>query len=67
MADLHDAFEQCDMDGDGRIGIQEFADLLQNAGSLLNDSQRDSEFKRIDTDGDGRIELAEFKLWWSAR
>ena len=64
IAQLHDEFQACDADGDGRVGLSEFESLLQSVGSQLSSEQRRSEFLRIDTDGNGLIDVAEFKRWW---
>lgn len=64
VADLLAEFQECDVDGDGRVGYAEFDRVLQSTGSRLSAAERRREFTRIDTDGNNLINLAEFKRWW---
>jgi Ca2+-binding EF-hand superfamily protein len=65
-AELQGRFAQYDADGDGRIGFDEFCELL---GDLDEDLSRDEcllAFAATDSDDDGSIGFEEFALWWTA-
>jgi len=64
LADLHEQFDECDIDGDGRIDFTEFAQLLENLGSTVPSAKQRGHFDAIDLDSDGAIDRKEFMQWW---
>jgi Ca2+-binding EF-hand superfamily protein len=64
LADIHEQFDECDADGDQRIDLTEFSQLLEKLGSELPLTQRRARFAAIDTDGDGAVDRSEFMEWW---
>lgn len=64
LADLTEQFEFCDIDGDGRIGLAEFSQLLDALGVEIPASERQVRFTGIDLDRDGIISRDEFLEWW---
>jgi Ca2+-binding EF-hand superfamily protein len=67
LNDLRDAFAGSDADGDGRISLAEFAQLLDELGAEASPDQARLGFKVIDRNGSGRIDLDEFVQWWRNR
>jgi len=61
---LRDRFDGYDRDGDGRIGLSEFWELLDALGLGYEEAQARSAFGSLDADGDGQIGFAEFSEWW---
>jgi Ca2+-binding EF-hand superfamily protein len=64
---LRARFDTVDHDGDGRIDVGEFEQLLDAIGMGFTEPQARAAFVDIDRDADGRIDVAEFSAWWSAR
>ena len=65
--DVREAFEQTDGDGNGRIDLIEFRNLLQTLGSSLDPAKAEELFDIIDGDEDGLIGFTEFEAWYSER
>jgi len=64
-AELRQAFDACDGDGDGFIAPEEFFELLLQ---LDHDTSREEcllDFQAADTEGDGFIGFKEFVAWWT--
>jgi Ca2+-binding EF-hand superfamily protein len=64
LADLAEQFDECDADGDQRIDVTEFSQLLENLGSDVPTAQRRARFDAIDLNHDGAIDRNEFMQWW---
>jgi Ca2+-binding EF-hand superfamily protein len=67
LADLTEAFDACDANGDQRIDVTEFSQLLENLGSDIPAAQRRARFDAIDLNHDGTIDRGEFVEWWCAQ
>jgi len=67
LADLEEQFDECDADGDQRIDLTEFSQLLDNLGSEVPPEKRRAQFDELDLDHDGAIDRGEFMEWWRAR
>jgi Ca2+-binding EF-hand superfamily protein len=64
LADVDEQFDECDADGDQRIDVTEFSQLLENLGSEVPHAQRRSRFDALDLNHDGVIDRREFMEWW---
>lgn len=58
---LEAAFKAFDLDGSGKIGIEELKQLLERDEKLADDSEWMKVITEADLDGDGEIDLTEFK------
>ncbi|MGH8175805.1 MAG: EF-hand domain-containing protein [Steroidobacter sp.] len=65
LAELRQAFDACDSDGDGWIVSQEFGKLLQALDADLSEDECLLAFEVTDDDGDGSISFEEFMGWWT--
>ncbi|HEX7013284.1 MAG TPA: EF-hand domain-containing protein [Steroidobacteraceae bacterium] len=65
LAQLREAFDTCDKDGDGWIASGEFWELLQSLDHDLTQDESLLAFDMTDTDGDGAISFEEFMAWWT--
>lgn len=56
------AFSKMDKDGDGKISVQEFLELLSGGGhgKLVRSEDMTKMIRKIDRDGDGLIDWDEF-------
>lgn len=65
LDELRESFDYNDRDGDGRIELEEFAEMLDELEAEM--SKRDVEigFKDIDSNDDGLIDFDEFVAWWT--
>ncbi|HEX2494116.1 MAG TPA: EF-hand domain-containing protein [Steroidobacter sp.] len=66
LADLRQAFDACDANGDGWILSAEFTSLLKALDTDLSDDECLLAFEATDSDGDGSISFEEFMTWWTA-
>jgi Ca2+-binding EF-hand superfamily protein len=66
IADLRDAFEYCDLNGDGFISQAEFHALLLKLGEDVSQGECLLDFEIADTEGDGFIGFKEFMVWWTS-
>jgi len=64
-AELKEAFDQFDRNGNGRIGVQEFTRLLELLGAGMSASDIRVGFRELDRDGSGAIGFEEFFAWWT--
>jgi calmodulin len=55
------AFAAFDLDGSGKIGIDELKQLLERDKKLADDSEWMKVILEADQDNDGEIDLVEFK------
>jgi len=65
LDELREAFDYNDRDSDGRIQLDEFADMLDELESDMSGKEIEIGFKDIDTNDDGLIDFAEFVAWWT--
>ncbi len=65
--ELQENFEYFDSDGDGRLDLAEFSNLMEALGALEPGENAVIGFREIDTDGNGTVEFDEFVRWFSAR
>lgn len=64
LRELQGNFTAADDDGDGRIDIAEFANLLDELDAGVSQQELTSGFREVDKDHDGLIDLQEFAAWW---
>ncbi len=67
MSDVRSQFDECDQDGNGRIDLIEFRQLLERLGSKMEPAKVEKLFDVIDSDESGLIGFDEFAAWWSER
>lgn len=67
MEEFRESFEYNDLNGDGRIELGEFLDMLEALDTGLDRDAAKIGFKEIDTDHDGAISFHEFADWWDER
>ena len=65
LDELREAFDYNDRDGDGRIQLDEFSDMLDELEAEMSEKEIEIGFKDIDTNDDGRIDFQEFVAWWA--
>jgi len=64
LEELRETFEFNDLDGDGRIELDEFINMLANLEADTNVEEARIGFREIDDDQDGLIDFDEFVDWW---
>jgi len=62
-----EAFTMYDKNGDHKITLDEFGDVIRNLGLDPNDDQLEELMKEIDLDGSGTVEFNEFAIWMSIK
>jgi len=65
LAELREAFEYNDRDGDGRIEPEEFVTMLDELEANMSAKEAKIGFQDIDTNDDGLIDFEEFVAWWA--
>lgn len=65
LDELREAFDYNDRDGDGRIQLDEFSDMLDELEADMSEKEIEIGFKDIDTNDDGLIDFQEFVAWWA--
>ena len=65
LDELREAFDYNDRDGDGRIQVDEFSDMLDELEAEMSEKEIEIGFKDIDTNDDGLIDFEEFVAWWT--
>ncbi len=60
-------FEQYDKDGNGKIDLIEFRELVNELGSDRSPADVEADFNAIDKDAGGLLEFEEFARWWNLR
>ena len=65
IAESHEIFELCDLNGDGLIDQDEFHVLLEVLDGDVSRAECLLDFEVADTEGDGYIGLKEFIAWWT--
>ncbi|WP_288739950.1 EF-hand domain-containing protein [uncultured Rheinheimera sp.] len=64
IAEIKSHFDFFDRDGNGRIEIAEFIELLTALAPKTKVSHVEEGFKLIDTNNNGYIDFTEFLDWW---
>lgn len=64
--ELRENFEHFDANGDGRIDMSEFCQLMAALGGDEPEADASIGFKAIDTDDSGVIEFDEFSSWFES-
>jgi len=67
MSDVRESFDKFDKDGNGKIDLQEFRELVAALGDTNEPAQVEAIFDEIDEDETGMVDFAEFEQWWSKR
>lgn len=67
VEELKESFEYNDRDGDGKIDLAEFKNMLDELEAYVGEEAARIGFRAIDSDGDGTIDFDEFVAWWSER
>jgi Ca2+-binding EF-hand superfamily protein len=65
LDELREAFDYNDRDGDGRIQVDEFAEMLDELEADMSPKDIEVGFQDIDTNDDGLIDFGEFVAWWT--
>ena len=65
LDELREAFDYNDRDRDGKVQLDEFAEMLDELEAVMSDAETRVGFQDIDTNDDGLIDFAEFVAWWS--
>ena len=58
------SFEDCDVDKDNRLNLNEFAELLWTLGLEFDDAYTFRTFNQIDRDQHSKITFEQFRDWW---
>lgn len=66
LDDLRETFRYNDVDDDGRIGFEEFLQMLDQLEAGASRQEARIGFEEIDADGDGSISFNEFAGWWNS-
>jgi calmodulin len=64
---LRARYDGYDRNGDGRLDLNEFGELLEELGAGYSDAQIQSAFDALDADHNGEIDFTEFGQWWVGR
>ena len=67
MSDIRETFDKYDKDGNGKIDLQEFRELLSELGDTNEPAKVEALFDEIDEDETGIIDFEEFEAWWAER
>jgi len=65
LDELRESFDYNDRDGDGRIQLDEFVEMLDELEAEMSAAEAKTGFEDIDTNDDGLIDFAEFCAWWA--
>ena len=64
LEELKLRFDACDPNGDGRIDIAEFHQLLMDLDGDVSREECELDFLVVDVNEDGYISFEEFSAWW---
>ena len=65
LDELRETFDYNDRDGDGRIQVGEFSEMLDELEADMSPKDIEVGFQDIDTNDDGLIDFGEFVAWWT--
>jgi len=65
LDELRESFDYNDRDGDGRMQLDEFVQMLDELEAEMSADEAATGFKDIDTNEDGLIDFGEFCAWWA--
>ncbi len=63
-AEVRQAFDEFDKDGNGEIDLGEFRALVEALGLTMNPAKAEALFDEIDDDHSGLVGYDEFHHWW---
>jgi calmodulin len=64
LEELKRKFDAIDANGDGRIEVAEFHELLMDIDGDVSREECELDFLAIDLNDDGYINFEEFRAWW---
>ena len=64
---LRSQFDEFDKDGNGKIDLSEFRELLTTLGEQMEPAAAEALFDGVDSDETGLVDFEEFSKWWTAR
>jgi Ca2+-binding EF-hand superfamily protein len=64
LEELKQRFDSCDPNGDGRIDVAEFHQLLIDIDGDVSREECELDFLAVDVNEDGYISFEEFSAWW---
>lgn len=64
--ELERDFIVADSDGDHRLNLREFAQLLIDLEAGMSEEELVMGFREVDADADGLIDVREFMEWWNS-
>jgi calmodulin len=67
MTDVKAAFDEYDVDANGKIDLIEFRAIVAKLGLLLDPAEAEGLFDIIDSDETGFVEFEEFEHWYADR
>ena len=67
IAEIKEIFSHFDSNGNRRIEVSEFRNLLVALGGELVEGEVEAGIEALDTNRNGTIEFDEFLVWWSRR
>ena len=65
--ELRESFDYNDRNGDGRIEVDEFVNMLEELEAGVSEEEARIGFRELDTHRDGSIAFDEFVDWWRQR
>ena len=63
---LHEMFDAIDIDGNGSVDKEEFAQLIRDIGITMTEEELNETFSAVDTDGNMDIDFEEFQAFYKS-